>query len=149
MLAKLYSFSPNYLHPFGLMLFIMQFSSSIVSLILYFRISPLTLSFTTNSLIFLYWKSLDVCVMLLLWLLIEPNYSLEPENPFFYVTSKDIKVLLFMIFIVEKSLYPNMSHFMKIFFLIIIHLLPHLLIGNISLTNLLNLLLILLHNILL
>jgi len=76
------------------------------------------------------------------YILTEPNYSLELENLFSWVTRQVIKVSLFMIFIPEKSLSLDMLLFMKITFLIIILLLLLHLTGNTFPISLLHLLLI-------
>jgi hypothetical protein len=141
MLVGLYCTNPNYLLLFGLMLFIMLFSSSIESLHLYCKINLPISCFIINYLTSLCLKFLVAYVMLPLYILTEPNYNQELESLFSWDTRQVIRVLLFMICILEKYLSLDMLLSMRTIFLTIIHLPQLLMTGSISLISLLHLLL--------
>lgn len=133
MFVEPYCFNQNYFLPFSLMLYYMHFFLAKESLHPYLLISHHILFFIINYLILIYSKSLVVFVMLQLFKTIKPNYNLDLEKQFSWVTSQVIKVILFFISIPERFSFIDMLSSMKMFFLTPqIHPLS-LLIGNISL----------------
>jgi len=113
------------------MLFYMQFSLSIESLLLFSNKSPVIKCCMILYLILIVSKFLVACVLHPLFLLIDQNCNLEQESLFSWDTSQVPKAMFFVILPLEKFLSLEMLSFMNIYYPIF-HLphLPHQ-IGNI------------------